>query len=74
MRGDILELVNVINSNSNSLSSDKQKFNKFLDKYTLNNNLSEAVVIDSIGNVLAYSQFVFEYTYAIYLLNIIISQ
>jgi two-component system nitrogen regulation sensor histidine kinase NtrY len=64
MRGDILELVNVINSNSNSLSSDKQKFNKFLDKYTLNNNLSEAVVIDSIGNVLAFSQFVFEYTYA----------
>ena len=64
MRGDILELVNVINSNSNNLSSDKQKFNKFLDKYTLNNNLSEAVVIDSIGNVLAYSQFVFEYTYA----------
>ena len=64
MRGDILELVNVINSNSNNLSSDKQKFNKFLDKYTLNNNLSEAVVIDSIGNVLAFSQFVFEYTYA----------
>ena len=64
MRGDILELVNVINSNSNNLSSDKQKFNKFLDEYTLNNNLSEAVVIDSIGNVLAFSQFVFEYTYA----------
>ncbi len=64
MRGDILELVNIINSNSNNLSSDKIKFNKFLDKYTLNHNLSEAVIIDSIGNVLAFSQFVFEYTYA----------
>jgi two-component system nitrogen regulation sensor histidine kinase NtrY len=64
MRGDILELVNIINSNSNNLSSDKIKFNKFLDKYTLSNNLSEAVIIDSIGNVLAFSQFVFEYTYA----------
>jgi len=64
MRGDILELVNIINSNSNNLSSDKIKFNKFLDKYTLSHNLSEAVIIDSIGNVLAFSQFVFEYTYA----------
>lgn len=64
MRGDILELVNIINSNSNNLSSDKIKFNKFLDKYTLSQNLSEAVIIDSIGNVLAFSQFVFEYTYA----------
>ena len=64
MRGDILELVNIINSNSNNLSSDKIKFNKFLDKYTLSYNLSEAVIIDSIGNVLAFSQFVFEYTYA----------
>ena len=64
MRGDILELVNIINSNSNNLSSDKTKFNKFLDKYTLKHNLSEAVIIDSIGNVLAFSQFVFEYTYA----------
>ena len=64
MRGDILELVNIINSNSNNLSSDKIKFNKFLDQYTLKHNLSEAVIIDSIGNVLAFSQFVFEYTYA----------
>ena len=64
MRGDILELVNIINSNSNNLSSDKTKFNKFLDTYTLKHNLSEAVIVDSIGNVLAFSQFVFEYTYA----------
>ena len=45
------------------LSSDKNKFNNFLDKYTRQNNLSEAVIIDSIGNVLAFSEFVFEYTY-----------
>jgi len=64
MRGDILELVNLINSNSNNLSSDQKKFNNFLDSYTLQHNLSEAVIIDSIGNVLAFSQFVFEYTYA----------
>ena len=59
MRGDILELVNLINANSAILSSDKSKFNNFLDKYTRQHNLSEAVIIDSIGNVLAFSEFVF---------------
>ncbi|MDC0456691.1 ATP-binding protein [Alphaproteobacteria bacterium] len=64
MRGDILELANILNVNSSVLSSDKKKFNKFLNNYTLKHNLSEAVIIDSIGNVLAFSEFVFEYTYA----------
>ena len=63
MRGDILELANVLNVNANILSSDKQKFNKYLNNYTLKHNLSEVVIIDSIGNVLASSGFVFEYTY-----------
>ncbi len=63
IRGEILELVNLINVNSTFLSSDKKKFNKFLNKYTRQHNLSEAVIIDSIGNVLAFSEFVFEYTY-----------
>ena len=64
MRGDILELANILNVNSSILSSDKKKFNNFLNNYTLKHNLSEAVIIDSIGNVLAFSEFVFEYTYA----------
>ena len=34
-----------------------------MNKYTRQHNLSEAVIIDSIGNVLAFSEFVFEYTY-----------
>ena len=63
IRGEILELVNLINVNSSFLSSDKIKFNNFLNKYTRQHNLSEAVIIDSIGNVLAFSEFVFEYTY-----------
>ena len=63
IRGEILGLVNLINTNSNFLSSDKNKFNNFLNKYTRQHNLSEAVIIDSIGNVLAFSEFVFEYTY-----------
>ncbi len=63
IRGEILELVNLINVNSTFLSSDKNKFNNFLNKYTRQHNLSEAVIIDSIGNVLAFSEFVFEYTY-----------
>ena len=63
IRGEILELVNLINRNSNFLSSNKNKFNNFLNKYTRQHNLSEAVIIDSIGNVLAFSEFVFEYTY-----------
>ena len=64
MRGDILELANLLNANANKLSSNKSKFNKFLDNYTRKHNLSEAVLVDSIGNVLAFSEFVFEYTYA----------
>ena len=32
IRGEILELVNIINANSNFLSSDKNKFNNFLNK------------------------------------------
>ncbi len=63
IRGDILELNNLINLNSTFLSSNKTKFNNFLNKYTRKHNLSEAVIIDSIGNVLAFSEFVFEYTY-----------
>ena len=64
MRGDILELANLLNVNAIKLTSNKSKFNKFLDEYTRKNNLSEVVLIDSIGNVLAFSEFVFEYTYA----------
>ena len=64
MRGDILELANLLNANANKLSSNKSKFNNFLDNYTRKHNLSEAVLVDSIGNVLAFSEFVFEYTYA----------
>ena len=64
MRGDILELANLLNANANKLSSNQSKFNKLLDQHTRKHNLSEAVLIDSIGNVLAFSEFVFEYTYA----------
>ena len=63
IRGEILQLVNIINANSNFLSADKIKFNNFLNKYTRQHNLSEAVIVDSIGNVMAFSEFVFEYTY-----------
>ena len=64
MRGDVLEFANILNINALNLSSNKNKFNKFIDNYTRKNNLSEAVLIDSNGNVLAFSDFVFEYTYA----------
>ena len=64
MRGDVLALANILNVNAVKFSSSKVNFNKFLDKYTRKHNLSEAVLIDSSGNVLAFSEFVFEYTYA----------
>ena len=64
MRGDVLELANILNVNAVKFSSSKVNFNKFLDKYTRKHNLSEAVLIDSSGNVLAFSEFVFEYTYS----------
>ena len=64
MRGDILEFANILNVNALNLSSNKNKFSKFIDNYSRKNNLSEAILIDSNGNVLAFSNFVFEYTYA----------
>ena len=64
MRGDILEFANILNVNAINLSSNKNKFSKYIDNYSRKNNLSEAVLIDSNGNVLAFSNFVFEYTYA----------
>tara|TARA_B110000238_G_scaffold44913_1_gene48514 strand:- start:3948 stop:5906 length:1959 start_codon:yes stop_codon:yes gene_type:complete len=64
MRGDILEFANILNVNAINLSSNKNKFSKFIDNYSRKNNLSEAILIDSNGNVLAFSDFVFEYTYA----------
>lgn len=64
MRGDILEFANILNVNAINLSSNKNKFSKYIDDYTRKNNLSEAILIDSNGNVLAFSDFVFEYTYA----------
>ena len=64
MRGDILELANLLNVNANKLSSNKKKINIFLNDYTRKHNLSEALLIDSSGNVLAFSEFVFEYSYA----------
>ena len=64
MRGDVLALANILNVNAVKFSSSKVNFNKFLDKYTRKHNLSEAVLIDSSGNVLAFSEFVFEYTYS----------
>ena len=64
MRGDILEFANILNVNAINLSSNKNKFSKFIDNYSRKNNLSEAILIDSNGNVLAFSNFVFEYTYA----------
>ena len=64
MRGDVLALANILNVNAVKFSSSKVNFNKFLDKYTRKHNLSEAVLIDSSGNVLAFSEFVYEYTYS----------
>ena len=64
MRGDILQFANILNANAINLSSNKNKFSKFIDNYSRKNNLSEAILIDSNGNVLAFSNFVFEYTYA----------
>ena len=64
MRGDILQFANILNVNAINLSSNKNKFSKFIDNYSRKNNLSEAILIDSNGNVLAFSNFVFEYTYA----------
>ena len=64
MRGEILKFANQLNANAIKFSSKKKFINNFLNFYVSKNNLTDAVLIDSSGNVLAYSEFAFEINYS----------
>ena len=63
MKGEVLEFAKQLNDNAVSFSSNRDKISKFLNFYISNNNLNDAVLIDTSRNVLARSQFAFEINY-----------
>ena len=63
MKGEVLEFAKQLNDNAVSFSSNREKISKFLNFYISNNNLNDAVLIDTSRNVLARSQFAFEINY-----------
>ncbi len=63
MKGEILEFAKQLNYNAISFSSNQRKISRFLNIYVTNNNLTDAVLIDSSRNVLARSKYAFEINY-----------
>ena len=63
-RGQILAMANDINREAGSLLGDRRRFEAFLTHQAGLRNLSEAVVIDSTGRVLANSRFAYSVTFS----------
>ena len=64
MRGEILKFANQLNINAIKFSSKQKVINNFLNFYVAKNNLTDAVLLNSAGNVLAYSKYAFEINYS----------
>ena len=59
VKGQILTMANDINREGPKLIGNKIKFNEYLSNQTFLRNLSEAIIIDGTGQILAKSQFAF---------------
>ncbi len=64
VRGQVLAMANDINREASVLSSDRRQFDAFLTNQAGVRNLSEALVIDSTGRVLANSRFAYAITFS----------
>lgn len=64
VRGQILSMANDINRESSTLSGNRRQFDAFLTNQARGRNLSEAVVFDSTGRVLANSRFAYAVTFS----------
>lgn len=64
VRGQILTMANDINREAPQLVNNTQRLNEYISNQTVLRNLSESVIIDGTGRVLAKSQFAFSITFA----------
>jgi two-component system nitrogen regulation sensor histidine kinase NtrY len=64
MRGQILAMANDINRQASTLSGSRQRFDAFLTNQAGVRNLSEALVLDSTGRVIATSRFAYAITFS----------
>ncbi len=64
VKGQILTMANDINREGPKLIGNKIKFNEYLSNQTFLRNLSEAIIIDGTGQILAKSQFAFSISFS----------
>ena len=64
VRGQVLAMANDINRDASSLAGNRRQFDAFLTNQAGVRNLSEALVIDSSGRVLANSRFAYAITFS----------
>ena len=64
VRGQILAMANDINREATNLSVNPVLLEDYLNNQTLLRNLSEAVIVDGTGQILAKSQFAFALTFS----------
>ena len=64
VRGQILAMANDVNREATSLSNNSRLLDEYLNNQTLLRNLSEAVIVDGTGQILAKSQFAFALTFS----------
>ena len=64
VRGQILAMANDINREATNLSVNPVLLEDYLNSQTLLRNLSEAVIVDGTGQILAKSQFAFALTFS----------
>lgn len=64
VRGQVLAMANDINREASQLSGDRRRFDAFLTNQAGVRNLSEALVMDSSGRVIANSRFAYAVTFS----------
>ena len=63
VRGQILAMANDVNREAAGFSDNAPRLDEYLNNQTLLRNLSEAVIVDGTGQILAKSQFAFALTF-----------
>ena len=63
VRGQILAMANDVNREAVGFSDNTRRLDEYLNNQTLLRNLSEAVIVDGTGQILAKSQFAFALTF-----------
>ena len=64
VEGQILAMANDINREAGTLSGDRRRFDAYLTNQAGVRNLSEAIVVDSTGRVIATSRFAYSVTFS----------